>query len=285
MAYSRTLLLGAALGFSLAMPVVAQDAPDVTADTVLATVNGDAITLGHVIAMREMLEDQQKALPAEVLFEGLLERLIQQRAVVAAVDEIGKGTELAIENERSALIANRKVMQLAEAITIDDTDLQAAYDAKYAEFEPIKEFNASHILVATEDDANAVIEELEGGADFAELAAEKSTGPSAGNGGSLGWFAPGTMVPAFEEVAMAMDVGAVSEPVETQFGWHVIKLNETRLPEAPALDDVRADLQQALWETRLREEVEALVNDAEIDRPDLSGIDPAVIGDTSLVED
>lgn len=284
MAYTKTLLLGAALGFSLAMPAFAQDT-DVTADTVVATVNGEDITLGHMIAMREALNDQQKALPADVLFEGLLERLVQQRAVSANVTDVPKATELAIENERSALIANGVVMKMAEAITVTDADLQAAYDERYAEFEPVKEFNASHILVGTQEEAQAIIDELEGGADFAELAKEKSTGPSSTSGGSLGWFAPGTMVPAFEEVAMAMEVGAVSEPVETQFGWHVIKLNETRLPEAPALDDVRADLQQAVWEEKLREEIAALVDSAEIERPDLSAIDPAVIGDASLLED
>lgn len=286
MAQPKTLLAGAALCLALATPGLAQDdtAPaEVTADTVVATVDGVDITIGHMIAMRETLSDQNKGLPDEVLFEGLLERLIQQRAVSQSVDEPGKATELAIENEESALIASGKVAEIAASIEVTDADLQAAYDEKYADYEPVKEFNASHILVETEEEALALIEELEGGADFAELAKAKSTGPSGPNGGTLGWFGPGMMVKPFEDAVVTMEPGDVSEPVETQFGWHVVKLNETRLPEAPALDEVRGTLESELWEAKLREEIAAIVDGAEIERPDVSDIDPAVLKDMSLI--
>ena len=286
MAYSKTLLASAAIALSLAAPVVAQDAEtpaEVTADTVVATVGGTDITIGHMIIMLEALSDQNKSLPDYVIFEGLLERLIQQRAVGGSVTEPNRAAELAIENEESAILASTKVTEIAEAIEISDEDLEAAYASKYADFEPVKEFNASHILVATQEEAAALVEELNGGADFAELAKENSTGPTGPNGGNLGWFGAGMMVPEFEEAVMALEVGDVSEPVQTQFGWHVITLNETRLPEAPALDEVRDTIQAELWETRLREEIEELVEAAEIERPDLSGIDPAVLKDTTLV--
>ncbi len=141
---------------------------------------------------------------------------------------------------------------LDEALT--DEVLQAAYDEKFADAEPTKEFNASHILVETEDEAKTLVTELEGGADFAELAKEKSTGPSGPNGGELGWFGAGMMVKEFEDVVMGMEVGAVSAPVQTQFGWHVIRLNETRMKDAPPLADVREELadevqQQIIEET------------------------------------
>ncbi len=147
----------------------------------------------------------------------------------------------------------------------------------------MKEFNASHILVESEEEAQAVIEELEGGADFAALAKEKSTGPSGANGGSLGWFGPGMMVEEFETAVAEMEPGEVSDPVQTQFGWHVVKLNETRLPEAPEMSEVRGTLESEIWEERLREEIAAVVDAAEVERSDVSGIDPSVLKDTSLI--
>jgi peptidyl-prolyl cis-trans isomerase C len=290
MSYSKNLVLGAALGLTLGLPAFAQETPEANeaaeadVNTVVATVNGEDITLGHMIVMRETLSDQNKALPDEVIFEGLLERLIQQRAVAQAVEELSLEAELSLENERNALIASRKVAELAAGIEVSDEDLQAAYDAKYADFQPQDEFNASHILVETREEAEAVIEELEGGADFAELAKDKSTGPSGPNGGSLGWFSAGMMVKPFEDAVLALEAGDVSEePVETQFGWHVIKLNETRTPEAPTLEEERPALESAVWEEKLRAEIAAVVEEAEVARPDTADIDPAVLKNLSLI--
>jgi len=139
--------------------------------------------------------------------------------------------------------------------------------------------------VEAEDGAKARSTELEGGADFAEVAKEKSTGPSGPNGGQLGWFGPGMMVAPFEEAVVAMEVDAISAPVQTQFGWHVIKLNDTRLPEAPALEEVQQELTQELWDQELRAQILAIVEGQGVERPDISGIDPALIRDTTLIEE
>jgi len=284
MAYCKTLLSAATVALMLALPAGAQDAtPEVTADTVVATVDGVDITIGHMIAMRMSLSEQNLQLPDEVIFEGVLERIIQQRAVSQSVAELDKATELAIANETSALIASARVTELAEAIEITDEQLQTAYEAEYADFVPIKEFNASHILVETEEEAIAIVAELEAGADFGEVARQKSTGPSNVNGGNLGWQGPGRLVKPFEDAALALEPGGVSAPVQTQFGWHVIKLNETRLPETPSLDSVRADLEAKIWETELRAQIAALVDAANVERPDLTTIDPAVLRDMSLI--
>ena len=149
--------------------------------------------------------------------------------------------------------------------------------AQYIDAEPEPEFNASHILVETKEEADAIKTELDGGADFAELAKEKSTGPSGPGGGSLGWFGPGMMVPAFEEAVAGMEAGSVSEPVETQFGWHVIKLNETRTAEAPALEGVREELETQIRQTKVQEAIESLTEAAEVDRSAAEGIDPSVL--------
>lgn len=134
---------------------------------------------------------------------------------------------------------------------ISDEDLQAAYDAEFADFEGAEEVNARHILVKEKAEAEELIKELDGGADFAELAREKSTGPSGPNGGDLGFFGRGQMVPPFDEAVFALDPGTYTkEPVETQFGWHVIKLEGERKQEKPALEEVANGLRQQLFRDR-----------------------------------
>lgn len=136
----------------------------------------------------------------------------------------------------------------------------------------------------TQEEAAALVTDLEGGADFAELAKEKSTGPSGPRGGELGWFGAGAMVPPFEEAVVALDVGAISAPVQTQFGWHVIKLNETRIKDAPTLDQVRGELSENVQASAIESRIEALTETAEIVRPELEGIDPTILNDMSLLE-
>jgi len=251
------------------------------ADTVVATVGGTDITLGHMIVAKGTLPAQYRQLPDEVLFPGILDQLIQQTALAQSVETPTKATQLTIENQRSGLLAGEALGIVGEAAVTDEA-LQAAYDAAFGAAEPTQEYNASHILVETEEKALELIAELEGGADFATLAQEHSTGPSGPNGGALGWFGPGMMVPEFEAAVVALEPGAVSPPVQTQFGWHVVTLNETRLAEKPTLDDVRqelaAELQQAAVEAHIAEVVEA----ADITRSEVE-IDPSAISDLSLV--
>ncbi|MEM8802624.1 MAG: peptidylprolyl isomerase, partial [Pseudomonadota bacterium] len=146
------------------------------------------------------------------------------------------------------------------------------------------EFNASHILVETEDEAKALITELEGGADFAQLAMDKSTGPSGPRGGELGWFGLGAMVAPFEEAVATMEPGAISAPVQTQFGWHVIKLNETRVKNAPPLEQVQAQLSDEIRRVAIEGLVEELTAGAEITRATAEEIDPALLDSFELLE-
>jgi len=274
----RNLLAGVALATLVITPAAAQEA-----STVLATVNGNEITLGHVIVARSQLPEQYQALPDEVLLEGILEQLVQQ-AVVASSSEDGitMSMQLAVENERRALLAAMALDVVGNADVPEDA-VQAEYEAQYGAAEPVTEYNASHILVETEDEALALIEALEGGADFAELAQESSIGPSGPNGGQLGWFSAGMMVPDFEEAVFALEVGEISSPVLTQFGWHVITLTETRLQAAPALEDVRAEVTEAVRVARVDAYIAELTETAAIDRPDLD-LDAAMIRRTDLLE-
>ncbi|MDG4647038.1 peptidylprolyl isomerase [Roseibacterium sp. SDUM158017] len=278
----KRLLASAAVVAMTAMPLQAQD--EVGADTVLATVNGNEITVGHLIAMRQMLPQQYQELPAQVLFEGMLEQLVQQQVLAdVAAEDIDRATELGLDNERRAFLAAGYVDDIAMA-EISDEELQAEYDAQFADVDPVEEFNASHILVEAEDEAQAIIDELAGGADFAELAAERSIGPSGPNGGQLGWFSAGMMVPEFETAVFDLEPGEVSAPVETQFGWHVILLNDTREQAPPALEEVRAELIDGLRRARVEARIEELMTEAEIERPELD-IDPAVIANVDLLQD
>jgi len=276
----KKFLTSVAVTALLTLPVAAQDTP--TADTVLATVNGTDITLGHLIAMQQMLPPQYQELPDNVLFDGLLEQLVQQEILASvAAEDITRRMELGLDNERRAFLAAMHLDDIGMA-DLPEEEVQAEYDAQYGSTGPVTEYNAAHILVETEEEAQSLIEELAEGADFAELAQERSTGPSGPNGGELGWFTAGMMVPAFEEAVFALEVGEVSAPVETQFGWHVVVLNETREQEAPGLEQVRAELEDGLRRARVDAAIAELTEAAEVDRPEIQ-IDPSVIRDLDLL--
>ncbi len=134
---------------------------------------------------------------------------------------------------------------------ITEADVKAAYDKQFADFEGEIEVQARHILLKTKEEAEAVIKELDSGADFAELAKEKSTGPSGPAGGDLGYFTKGRMVKPFDDAVFAMETGDYTkEPVETQFGWHVIKVEDKRNQPAPAFSEVADQLRQELARAR-----------------------------------
>lgn len=279
--YLMTLSMLALL-CSMAIPATAQDTS--TADTVIATVNGTEITLGHMIVARASLPEQYNQMADDVLFEGILDQLIQQTALAQSITtEPPSRVTLALENERRSLMAGEAVESaLAGALT--EAAVKEIYNTQYANVDAGEEFNASHILLETEEEATAVKTTLDGGADFAETAKEKSTGPSGPSGGSLGWFGTGAMVPEFEAAAIALEVGAVSDPIQTQFGWHVIKLNEKRKKPSPSLEEAREEivgqLQQAAFEAAIKDVTEG----ATIDRSGEAGLDPALLKALDMLE-
>ena len=279
-AFWPRLALGAACVFGLVAPAAAQD---VSADTVVATVNGTTITLGHMIVLRETLPDQYQALPDDVLFRGILDQLIQQAALEQSLaGKITRRDELALENSRRGYLSG-VALEGVVAAAVTDTALQAAYDAKYAGAGGQTEYHAAHILVDTQEKAAALKAEIDGGADFAELARANSTDGAAESGGDLGWFGPGMMVKPFEDAVLAMKPGEVAGPVQTQFGWHLIKLAETRIASAPPLDQVRDELATEIEKTAVAAAIDALTAAATVTRPG-EGIDPAALKDQSLLD-
>lgn len=282
---SKQIKLALAFSVALGLPALAQetDTPGVTADTVVATVNGADITIGHMIAAGNTLPAQYRSLPDDVLYQGILDQIIQQTVLSQIGEEnLTKRDRLVIENERRAYLAGT-ILDEASRSAVTEEALQTAYDARFANAEPSKEFNAAHILLETEDDAKAIKAELDDGADFATLAKEKSTGPSGPNGGELGWFGLGMMVQPFEEAVVSMEAGDISGPIQTQFGWHILRLNETRLSAAPTLDDVREELAADIQNAAIEARVTGATESADITRS-ADEIDPSVIKDISLID-
>lgn len=277
-----TFLASVAMCGVLTLPAAAQD--ETTVDTVVATVNGTNITVGHMIVARASLPEQYQQLPDEVLFNGILDQLIEQTALSGEFSgELPKRVTLSLENETRSLTAAEVIEQVMAGADTEDA-IKKAYDEQYSTTDLGEEYNASHILVDTEEEAKAIVEELADGAEFAELAKEKSTGPSGPNGGSLGWFGAGMMVPDFETAVVGMEVGAVSAPVKTQFGWHVIKLNERRTAEAPTMESVRDELDLQVRQTLVQETIEKVTNEAEVDKTAAANIDPAVTSNIDWLE-
>ena len=183
---------------------------------------------------------------------------------------------LHLDNERRGALAGLAA-EAAVADAVDDAKVQAAYDKQVAEFQPQPEFSAAHILVDSEEKAKALKAEIDGGADFAEVAKANSSDGSAASGGDLGWFGPGQMVPEFETAVSGMEVGAVSGPVQSQFGWHLIKLNDKRETTAPALEEARPVIEDQLRQEALQAriaELRAGRDDRQAGDRDAAGGDP-----------
>lgn len=190
----------------------------------------------------------------------MVETLVDLSLLAKAAQERGLDTEAKaradIEVNRITQLASLVIRDALEHSPVSDAEIQAAYDERYTA--DGEEYKARHILLESAEDAEAVIAELDGGADFATLAQERSSGPSSVEGGDLGWFEAGRMVPAFTQAVMELEDGAYSSaPVETRFGWHVILREDSRAIAPPSLDTVRDQLNTQLEQDR----IEALVND------------------------
>lgn len=277
----KSALFGAALAVAVAGATRAEEP---TADTVVATVNGKDITLGHMIAMRESLPPQYLQLDDKTLFDGILDQIVQQEALAEAAEAgIRKRDTLMLDNQRRGYLSGVTLDETAKA-AVTDAAVQALFDEKYANAEPGKEYQASHILVATEEEAKAIKAELDGGADFAAIAKEKSTDRgSAAAGGDLGWFGVGMMVKPFEDAVIAMKKGEISAPVQSQFGWHVIRLVDERTAAKPTIEDVRAELEGDLQGRAVEAKVTELTGAAKVEKK-VEGIDPAILKNVALID-
>ncbi len=277
----------AAQGESAEQAAQGQDGPAPTADTVVATVAGTPITLGELVAVRSGLPPQYQQLPDEVLMGALVEQLTDQILLAEAARKAGldqqRDVRLALETQARAVLADA-YMQQALGDEISDTAVQQAYDAQFAAAEPVEEVRAAHILVDEEETAKEIKGKLDEGADFAALAAEYGTDGTASRGGELGWFVHEQMVPEFADAAFAMEAGTVSDPVQSPFGWHIIKLEERRERPAPPLDEVRDQIVEQLARQAQTEVLGQLRQGAEIERG-TGDVPASAIRDDTLIAD
>ena len=265
---------------TLATTALAQDA---TADTVVATVGDTKITLGEVLIARQNLPQQYAQFPNELLFDGLVDQLIQQQLLSDALETEPREIDLILTNERRSLRA-AEVITAISSTSVTEADVQAAYDERYANAEEIPEFRASHLLVETQEEAAAAKARIDEGAAFADVARDVSTGPTGPNGGDLGWFGAGAMVPEFEDQITSLEIGGVSEPFETQFGWHVATLIEKRAQPQPTLDQVAREIAAELQEAAITARLEELAEAQTIVEPEQGQFDPNLLDQLEMLD-
>ena len=245
------LVLGVS-GFVLLGPITQRVA--LAADTIIAKVDGVEITERELAFAEADLARQYAKVPEKQRKIAILRSLIDIKilAAVAEADGLAEDENFKARMQflRSRALHNGYFKKnVAEKIT--DADVKARYDKEVSATPPVEELSARHILVKTKEEAEGIIKELDGGKDFAELAKEKSTGPSGANGGDLGFFGRGQMVPPFEKAVFAMTDGEYSkEPVKTDFGFHVIKREKMRVAAPPKFEAVADRMRQLLMRER-----------------------------------
>lgn len=264
----RAPAAAALLALVLAAALAGVPAAHAQQDEVVVTVNGEEIRYSDVALAEQELGGQLAGVPDEARFEylvGLLidRKLLSAKARAAGLDddpEVARQVAFARERALSDVYLAR---EMEDAVSTEEA--RAQYDARVAEIELEEEVRARHILLDSEADAEAAIARLEAGEDFAALARELSTGPSGEEGGDLGYFTRDRMVAAFSEAAFALQPGAVSGPVESDFGWHVIKVEDRRMQQLVPFEEVEADIKAELRGEKARAAVDALREEAEIE--------------------
>jgi peptidyl-prolyl cis-trans isomerase C len=238
-------------------------------DDIIAIVNGTNITewtLKRYASQRGLPTEAAKGQQRSALIEELINReLIYQDAVSIGIDR-APAIINEIEHQRINIIASSMLNRSSDRFAVSDEELKKEYEKRKPELGG-KELKARHILLEKEADAKAVIAELDKGADFATLAGKKSTGPSAVNGGDLGWFSAEQMVKPFSEAAAKLKKGSYTKtPVKTQFGWHVILLEDTRSVNPPKFDEVKEQIRVGLQNKLIEAYISGLRGTAKIDR-------------------
>jgi peptidyl-prolyl cis-trans isomerase C len=239
---------------------------------IVATINGEPVTEFDLQMTLADLQNQLGQVPEEGRKAAALTALTDIRMLAAKAEEAGLGeTEEFLSRleflRQRALHNSYFEQEVVNKVTEDE--IRARYDREVAATPPANEVRARHILLESEEEARSVVDQLDGGADFEALAKEKSTGPTGPNGGDLGYFQRGQMVPPFEEATFGLDIGAYTkEPVKTQFGWHVIKLEDRRQLQPPAFSEVEQQIRSVLLRERYFELLTRLRDDASIEISD-----------------
>ena len=249
--------------------VMNADDADNSNNALLATVDGSEIRENDLRRVYDGLPAEYKQAPFAMIKTQLLGQLVDMQIVQNAALAEGYGKKADFESQaadmRLQMLQQYYIQQKVEEALTDEA-LKAEYDKTTADFVAEKEVHARHILLKEEDEAKEVIKLLEAGGDFQALAKTHSTGPSGPTGGDLGYFVKERMVPEFAEAAFAMEKGSYSkEPVQTQFGWHVILVEDARDSQPPAFEDVKAGIEKQLSTETITQLIKNLKDKAVID--------------------
>jgi len=262
--------LGAlALAAVLAVPAATLRAQD---DPVIARANGVEIRQSDLAFADEEIGGN---VPAQMTPEQKREYLITYITDVIVLAQAAEQQRLSDKPEVQRQVAFERNKVLMEAllrnagkVALTDDAMHKVYDEAVKKMTNEEEVHARHILVASEDEAKAIVAQLKGGADFAAIAKEKSKDPGAANGGDLGYFTKDQMVPEFAEAAFKLDKGQISDPVHTQFGWHIIKVEDKRTKPTPSFDQVKGQIENFVAHRAQAELVDNLRKTAKIERLD-----------------
>ena len=253
-------LVAAAMLGALALPAVAQN---------IAVVNGKPVPKERADALKQQLErsgrpvtpEVEQQIKEEVIAREVFMQEAQKRGLEASADYKAQ-----MELARQAILIRELFADYQKQHPVTDEEIKAEYD-KFAAANAGKEYKASHILVEKEDEAKAIIAQLKKGGKFDEIAKKQSKDPGSGaRGGDLGWANPSSYVPEFTEALIKLDKGKVTQtPVKSQFGWHVIRLDDTREAELPKLEDVKPQVAQQLQQQKLMKFQEELRAKAKVE--------------------
>ena len=244
-------------------------------EKLVAEVDGESVFMAEILQMAKQLPSKYQKMALEVVYPSLLSRAIDARLVQKAGVKNGFSTDPEVQRRLSEIkgqIISEVFLKRTISSQITDEGLRSLYERTKSQMGGEEQIKARHILLNTEDKAIELIAILKKGAEFSEIASKHSTGPSAASGGDLGWFGKGQMVPAFSKAAFSLNPGEiVNQPVKTQFGWHIILVEDRKSAKPPSFDEARGQLASQMTQSLLKKLLENLRLKANIKRYNING--------------
>lgn len=233
---------------------------------ILAKVNGEVITVrdfnGRIDKLPKQYQDIVKSQKKNYLDDLIMEKLLYKKALTENIDKDKDTQDIIAEATKKIIIARLVEKEVEKKVRVSDEEVKKYYDEHSEEFMMPERWRASHILVDTADEANAIKQNLAQGASFEEIAKEKSKDPTATSGGDIGYFSKGQLVPEFEEECFRLKVGEVGNVVKTQFGYHIIKLTDKKNPEVQPFDSVKDMVKRELERSKKKDLLDNMMSDA-----------------------
>lgn len=250
--------------------VAAQRETPSTPEAVVARVDGQEIRNSDVDAALQQLPPEYANMPTDALRNAVVEQLIDRHLLVKRARDQGLGDDAQVRNTMKKLeaqVLEQAYLRRTVESKVTDEALRRRYERDKDKLTKDKQVRARHILVKTREEAMDVLREVSRGKDFAELAREKSIGPSKTLGGDLGYFTREAMLPAFSQMAFSLKKGEVGRaPVQTKYGWHVIKVEDIKEAAPPAFEEARDELRSKMGEEVIDAEIKRLREDAKVER-------------------